>query len=128
MKMLADMLKDDKPKPSHGIYYKGAAALASEKHFTPQELNKMHMKGSGGIAARKPTIGVAASKTIQANGGSMRKNGFQGAIDNEDQMSRSFMSSSASNGMMSQDQQDRLKNLNRRPFSVKSNTSRPATS
>ena len=34
MKMLADMLKDDKPKPSHGMYYKGAAALASEKHFT----------------------------------------------------------------------------------------------
>ena len=59
------------------------------------------MKGSGGIAARKPTLGAAASKTIQANGGSMRKNGFQGAIDNEDQMSRSFMSSSASNGMMS---------------------------
>lgn len=32
--------------------YKGS--LASEKHFTPQELNKLHLKTNGGGSYKKP--------------------------------------------------------------------------
>ena len=56
MKMLSDLLQADSPSQPSSTQaskaitkplssYKGS--LASEKHFTPQELNKLHLKTNG---------------------------------------------------------------------------------
>jgi hypothetical protein len=49
MRSVLDQIVDDpKAKPTKQSSYKGS--LASEKHFTPQELNKLHLKTNGGAS------------------------------------------------------------------------------
>ena len=51
MRQVLDQLVDDtKPIPTKQSSYKGN--LASEKHFTPQELNKLHLKSN--VSYKKP--------------------------------------------------------------------------